>query len=210
MLMRDKTFVLNQLFSIATVCIGLFSLMVGSSNLPILLLGEGQLVSVTAMQLAYLFLLAALMLFFLTSLYIEFGPDSTFQKKVPLSLVMIYLVNLVVVLLPGSIYINLADLGDVFTTILFKGVYYSSSVIFFLLTFLFYFKTYRSSEGITKERMRAFLICLALGGSALIASVLSDFLRELDLLQFIVLSIAMIVLWLGIRKKEPEQASASQ
>ncbi|MFX1532628.1 MAG: hypothetical protein ACFFDI_00165 [Promethearchaeota archaeon] len=190
--LRAPSVLLNRIFAIANVFLGLTPLSFVLSNIPVILWEENILIFV---QLAYTCLLIGMIFFLISAIILEFGEEEPFKPLYLIAMGAIIVINLVViweiVFFENSIYY--VALGDINTSIWFKIVYYGSVPLVYLLTFFLYLKTYMAGEGTAKENMRWFLMGWIIGGLALITSVLSDFFRPFDLINFLILALAAFV-----------------
>lgn len=187
--LRAPSVLLNKIFAIANVFLGLTPLNFVLSNIPVILWEENVLLFP---QLGYACLLIALIFFLISAIILEFGEEEPFKPLYLIAMGAIIVINVVVIwFFENSIYY--VALGDINTSDWFKIVYYGSVPLVYLLTFLLYLKTYMAGEGTAKENMRWFLIGWIIGGLALITSVLSDFFRLLDLVNFLILALAAFV-----------------
>ncbi|MFX0063735.1 MAG: hypothetical protein ACFFC7_16305 [Candidatus Hermodarchaeota archaeon] len=187
--LRAPSVLLNKIFAIANVFLGLTPLSFVLSNIPVILWEENVLLFP---QLAYTCLLIGLIFFLISAIILEFGEEEPFKPLYLIAMGAIIVINLIVIwFFENSIYY--VALGDINTSDWFTIVYYGSVPLVYLVTFFLYLKTYMAGEGTAKENMRWFLIGWIIGGLALITSVLSDFYRPLDLINFLILALAAFV-----------------
>ncbi|MFW9995542.1 MAG: hypothetical protein ACFFD4_26125 [Candidatus Odinarchaeota archaeon] len=196
---KDRSFVLNRIFTLSIGFFGLFSFMVGFSNIPILFWNGD--VDIFSIRASYTFLILALLFLLLSALIIEYGPGIIYRKELIGILAVTIALNLGIIWLTDSV-LHTDILGDIVTSTLFKIVVFGTSIISFVLMYYFYFKTFRASEGHVRERMRLFLVGLTFGALALIGGVLSDFIRVLDLIDFLLIVIMGLFFYLGFRRSE--------
>jgi len=196
---RDRSFTLNQIFAGAILFLGVFNFSMLASNLPVILFEEQ--VFVTAIQLAYSFLVFSLSSFLLSAFILQLGTSFRFRNIVLIFLGMIILLNVFVIWFTIAIIPNEEILGDIMTSLLFKIAVQGTLAIFYLVTLFLFFKTYQETTGKVRKNVSWFLIGWLIGGLALIVSVLSDFVQFLDLIGPLLLAIAIIIQQRGFTRK---------
>lgn len=199
---KDRSYILNQAFAVAIMALGLSSWAIGTSNLPyfVKIVGyDADAHMVFFIRLFYSFLVISLIAFFFVTLILESGNEIATNPFVITSLFLVILMNILVIILPDSIYVADISVGNTETSLLFKVVFFGSAVILYFLTFNNFYTVYKQTEGNTREGMKIFMIGWVVGGLALVLSVFSDFMREIDLVSQVLLAIGVIILSMGFK-----------
>lgn len=196
-LKKDYRYSLNILFAGAVISMGLTTLFLFASNIyPILYNDNGPSY---ILSLSYQFLVFSLLLFLVCLLFINFG-KSVFRSPV----LYVYLV----ICLIASFYVlwftepfHTVAVGDVSSSSLFKVVIYSILVSAYLLTLFLTLYVYRKLQGQVKSNLGLFLVGWLIGGLALVLNVLGDYAHILDALTQVVLTVAMIVIFMSFNRE---------
>lgn len=195
---RDKSYALNRIFASASFFLGFFNLSMGFSNFPVILWEEQ--VIILAIQVAYSFLVLSLGLFLLSSFILQFGTAFPFRNAILPVLGTIILVDGIVMWLTEA-FTPTETPGDIVTSTFFKIVVLGSLALFYVVTLVLFIRTYQVTTGNVRKNVSWFLFGWGVGGLALIASALSDFIQILDLIGPILLAIAIVIQQQGFRRR---------
>ncbi|MHA2226725.1 MAG: hypothetical protein ACXAC8_16050 [Candidatus Hodarchaeales archaeon] len=204
-LRKDYRYLLNQLFSLAILLMGLTTLFLVFSNLPVIFLQVDS--PVIFLQVSYQSAVLAFFFFNLAAIYMIFGRNGLFSIR---TLTYFVVGNI------GPIYViwftnpfTHVELGDVVSTTLFKVVVFGFLILSYLVTLILFLIVYRSVVAADVRRnLQIFLVGWIVGGLSMVSIALGDFLRILDIIGQLLLTLSVIVIYFSFNQQMSKEKQA--
>ncbi|MFW9993967.1 MAG: hypothetical protein ACFFD4_18125 [Candidatus Odinarchaeota archaeon] len=192
-LRKDYKFLLNRLFAAAILMMGMSTLFLVLSNIPVLLWqGDGPFF---LLQGSYQSVVIALYLFNLAALYLMYGQEGLYSLKTRIYLIAGNALCSYVIWLTNPF--SRVALGDVVSTTLFKVTVFGFLIISYSFTLVLFLLVYKGVEEEVKRKMQIFISGWLIGGLAMASLGLGDFFRILDMVGQVLLSIGVIVIYVS-------------
>jgi hypothetical protein len=197
-LRKDPDFLLNRLFTAAIFMMGLSMFFLVVSNLPVLLLGDNG--PYLPLQASYQSVVIAFFLFNLSAIFLMYGRESLSTMKVIIYGIAGNAICFFVIWFTTPF--EHVALGDVISTTLFKAVIFGFLVISYLLTLVLFFLVYRGGiDGEIRRKMQFFILGWLVGGLAMISIALGDFVRMLDIIGQVLITLSVIIIYFSFSKQ---------